>query len=325
MFKKLAVLLAVAAMTAATPIAAFADYPEKDVRVVVPWGAGGGTDGIVRKLTSIAEGILGTSMYVENIEGGISATGVSDVMKSRPDGYTIAALTYDSIVTVPWQGLLPSYKMDKLKLIARVTSEPDAIIVDANAPYKSVSDLIADAREHPGKVKIGIQNTGSRTHLALLQLEAATGVKFNLIAYPGGAAPQKEALLNDEVDVVATSLGDFASLIQSGDARGLLEFSGTANPTYPDVATAADEDLEIRVGSFIVLAAPAGTPDEVVAKIEDAYRQALESAEFQTWVADVGVTPDWIGTDDVTAWADTTSMTLFKQMDELVEKGIISR
>jgi putative tricarboxylic transport membrane protein len=325
MLRKLAIMLAAASFGVAAPLQAHAEFPEKDIRIVVPWGAGGGTDGIVRKLTSITEGILGTSMYVENIEGGISATGVSEVMKAKPDGYTIGALTYDSIVTVPWQGLLPSYKMDKLKLIARVTSEPDAIIVATGAPYKSVADLIADAKSNPGKVKVGIQNTGSRTHLALLQLQAATGVDFKLIAYPGGAAPQKEAILNGEVAVVATSLGDFSSLIQGGDARGLMEFSGTRNPTYPDTPSAADENLEIRVGSFIVFAAPAGTPDDVVAKIESAYQQALEGDEFQTWVKSVGVTPDWIGTADVTSWSNETSETLFKQMDDLVEKGVISK
>lgn len=322
---KLTTMIAAASLGLLAATGAMADYPERDIRVIVPWGAGGGTDGIVRKLTTIAEGLIGTSMYVENIEGGISATGVSEVMKARPDGYTIGALTYDSIVTVPWQGLLPSYKMDKLKLIARVTSEPDAIVVDPSAPYETLKDLIADAKAHPGKVKVAIQNTGSRTHLALLQLQDAADVSFNLIAYPGGAAPQKEAILNNEVDVAATSLGDFASLIQSGDARGLMEFSGTRNPTYPDVPTAADEGLDIRVGSFIVFAAPAGTPDDVVAKIEAAYQQALESEEFQTWVADVGVTPDWIGTENVTAWADETAETLYKQMDDLVEKGIISK
>lgn len=325
MKKTLNVLLAAASIGLMITAGALADYPERDIRMVVPWGAGGGTDAIVRKLSTLAEGILDTSIYVENIEGGISATGVSEVMKSKPDGYTIGALTYDSVVTVPWQGLLPSYKMDKLKLIARVTSEPDAIVVDANASYESVGDLIADAKAHPGKVKVAIQNTGSRTHLALLQLQDAKDVKFNLIAYPGGAAPQKEAILNNEVDVAATSLGDFASLIQSGDARGLMEFSGARNPTYPDVPTAADEGLDIRVGSFIVLAAPAGTPDNVVEKIEAAYKQALESDEFQTWVSNVGVTPDWIGTADVTAWANETSKTLFKQMDDLVEKGVISK
>ncbi|WP_159587845.1 Bug family tripartite tricarboxylate transporter substrate binding protein [Chelativorans xinjiangense] len=325
MHKRFLTLLAAGAMGAFTSSAALADYPEKDIRVIVPWGAGGGTDGIVRKLTSIAEKNLGTSMYVENIEGGISATGISQVMSARPDGYTIGALTYDSVVTVPWQGLLPSYDMEKLKLIARVTSEPDAIIVDSDTPYDTFEDLLAAVKENPDSVKVGIQNIGSRLHLAILQLQDETDTKFKIIAYPGGAAPQKEAILNDEVDVVATSLGDFAPLLESGDVRGILEFSETTNPTFNTVPTAKEAGLDLRIGSFIVLAAPAGTPDEAINAIEQAYKEALESDEFQTWVASVGVTPDWLGTDEVTQWADETSQTLFDQMDMLVEQGIIKK
>lgn len=325
MYRKFLTLLAAGAVGAFMSSAAMADFPEKDIRVVVPWGAGGGTDGIVRKLTSIAEKNIGASMYVENIEGGISATGVSQLMKARPDGYTIGALTYDSVVTVPWQGLLPSYDLDKLKLIARVTSEPDAIIVDASTPYKTVDDLIAAAKKNPGQVKIGIQNVGSRTHLAILQLQDETDTEFKIIAYPGGAAPQKEAILSNEVDVAATSLGDFAPLLENGDVRGILEFSNAANPTFTTVPTAKDAGLNLRIGSFIVLAAPAGTPDDVIKTIESAYKQALESEEFQKWVASVGVTPDWLGTDEVTQWANKTSQTLFDQMDALVEKGVIKK
>lgn len=325
MYRKLLTLLAAGAMGALMPSMALADYPEKDIRVIVPWGAGGGTDGIVRKLTSIAEKKLGTSMYVENIEGGISATGISQVMNARPDGYTIGALTYDSVVTVPWQGLLPSYDLDKLKLIARVTSEPDAIIVGSDTPYDTFKDLVAAAKENPGSVKIGIQNIGSRLHLAILQLQDETDTEFKIIAYPGGAAPQKEAILNDEVDVAATSLGDFAPLLESGDVRGILEFSEATNPTFNTVPTAKEAGLDLRMGSFIVLAAPAGTPDEAIKALEQAYSDALESEEFQTWISTVGVTPDWLGTDEVTQWADETSQTLFDQMDMLVEQGVIKK
>ncbi len=302
-----------------------ADYPDKDIRMVVPWGAGGGTDGIVRKLGTIAEKEIGRSIYVENIEGGISATGVLQVMKSQPNGYTLGALTYDSVVTVPWQGLLPSYQLEKLKLIARVTSEPDAIMASTKSPYKTVSDLVEAAKKDPEKVKVGIQNTGSRTHLAMLQLQDLTGARFKLISYPGGAAPQKEAILSGEVDVVVTSMGDFASLIESGDVRGVMEFSDTRNPTYPDVPTAKEEGMDLQIGSFIVLAAPANTPDDVVAKVEAAYKAALESDEFQTWVSKIGVTPNWLGTAEVTAWANEFQSTLFGQMKELVEQGILKK
>lgn len=314
----------VASLMIAQPAAA-QSYPTKDVRMVVPWGAGGGTDGIVRKISTIAEKELGGTIYVENIEGGISATGVMQVMGSRPDGYTVGTLTYDSVVTVPWQKLLPSYDLEKLKLIARITSEPDAIIVGKAAPYQTLDELLAAAKKEPGAVKIGIQEIGSRTHLAMLRLESMTGSKFKLIAYPGGAAPQKEALLSGEVDVVVTSLGDFASLIEAGDARGLVEFAGSRNPTYADVPTTKESGIDLEMGSFIVLAAPAGTPDDVVGKLEAAYKAAFDSEEFQGWVSKIGVSPSWLGTSEVTAWAEGTQETIFALMQRLTDEGVLKK
>lgn len=318
------VLCAVTALAAVLgPVSAWAEYPERDIRVIVPWGAGGGTDGIVRKITNIAEQELeGADMYVENIEGGVSATGIGQVMSARPDGYTIGALTYDSIVTVPYQGMLPSYSMDKLKLIARITSEPDAIIVDADSGYQSLQDLVDAAKEDPGQVRVAVQNLGGRVHLTLLQLQDLTGTEFKIVSYPGGAAPQKEAILSDEVDVALTSLGDFANLIQDGTVRGLVEFADAPNPTY-DVPIAPDEGVDLQNGSFVVFAAPAGTPEEAISTLENAYKAAYESDEFQNWVKEVGVTPSWLGTDEVTEWADMTAEALFDKMDALKEAGIL--
>ncbi|MDO6587245.1 tripartite tricarboxylate transporter substrate binding protein [Salipiger sp. 1_MG-2023] len=310
--------------TALVPLAALAEYPERDVRMVVPWGAGGGTDGIVRKVTTLAEDALDGTIYVENIEGGNSATGVGQLMSAKPDGYTLGALTYDSIVTVPWQGMLPSYKMDKLDLIARITSEADAIIVDADSDYQSLDDLIAAAKADPGNLRVGVQNLGGRVHLTLLQLQQITGAEFRIVSYPGGAAPQKEALLSGEVNVVLTSLGDFANLIEDGSARGIVEFSDAKNPTY-DVPTAEEAGIDLLNGSFIVLAAPAGTPDDVVAALEAAYEQAYNTDEFQDWLATMGVTPNWLAGDALDDWADETAQGLFTQMDMLVENGVLSK
>ena len=296
------------------------DYPAKDVRVVVPWGAGGGTDAIVRKITTLAEGELGGTMYVENVEGGASATGIMEVMNAPDDGYTVGALTYDSVITVPRQGLLKSYSLDKLTPIARVTSEPDAVMVSKNAPFQTYEDMIAAAKENPGGIRVGIQNIGSRTHLAMLRLQELTGTEFDLIAYPGGAAPQKEALLSGEVDVVVTSLGDFAPLIQSGDAKGVVEFSTSRNPTYSDVPTTKEEGLDLQIGSFILLAVPEGTPDATVEKITAAYEAAYESDEFQSWVSNIGVTPSWLAGDEASAWVETTQAELYKLMDEIEGK-----
>ncbi|HEX6142382.1 MAG TPA: tripartite tricarboxylate transporter substrate binding protein [Geminicoccaceae bacterium] len=319
------VLAAAAIALAGAGPAPAQDYPTKDIRMIVPWGAGGGTDAIVRKISTIAEQDLPVAIYVENIEGGMSGTGLMQVMSARPDGYTLGSLTYDSVITVPWQGLVPGYGLDKLALIAQITAEPDALMVRTDGEYETYEDLIAAAKENPGEIPVGIQGLGSRVHLAMLQLQDQAGVEFQLVSYPGGAAPQKEALLNQEVDAVVTSLGDFASLIEEGDVKGVVEFSDTANPAYPDVPIAGDVGIDLQIGSFIILAAPAGTPDDIVAKLEEIFQAAHESEEFQSWLEQVGVTSSWRGTEEVTEWAKSTQDEYFQIMQGLVDEGIIKK
>lgn len=320
-------LLGIACLASLAAGAAQADYPNRDIRVIVPAAAGGGTDAIVRKVSNIAEESLPVSMYVENVEGGMTATGLLQLMKARPDGQTVAAITYDSIITIPWKNMLPGFDMDKMRMIARITSEADAITVPENSPYKTLDDLIAAAKKEPGSIRIGIQNMGARTHLTLLQLQDLTGAEFKIVSYDNSAASQKEALLNGEVDAVVTSLGDLAPLIESGQARGLVEFSDTQNEGFPNVppVTETDTGLDLQMGSFIVMVAPARTPDDVIEKLEATYHEAYESDEFQQWLKKIGVTPAWLGADDVTEWANDTQQQLFDTMDELVDKGVLEK
>ena len=320
-------LLGIACLASLAAGAVQADFPNRDIRVIVPAAAGGGTDAIVRKVSNIAEESLPVSMYVENVEGGMTATGLLQLMKARPDGQTVAAITYDSIITIPWKNMLPGFNMDKMRMIARITSEADAITVPENSPYQTLDDLIAAAKKEPGSIRIGIQNMGARTHLTLLQLQDLTGAEFKIVSYDNSAASQKEALLNGEVDAVVTSLGDLAPLIESGQARGLVEFSDTQNEGFPNVppVTETDTGLDLQMGSFIVMVAPARTPDDVIEKLEATYHEAYESDEFQQWLKKIGVTPAWLGADDVTEWANDTQQQLFDTMDELVDKGVLEK
>ncbi|WP_324692142.1 tripartite tricarboxylate transporter substrate binding protein [Cobetia sp. D5] len=320
-------LLGLVCMATFAASTAQAEYPKRDVRVIVPAAAGGGTDAIVRKISNLAEESMPVSMYVENVAGGMTATGLLQLIDARPDGQTIAAITYDSIITIPWKGMLPGFDMDRMRMIARITQEADAITVADNAPYKKFEDLISTAKAKPATIRIGIQNMGARTHLTLLQLQDLTGAKFKIVSYDNSAATQKEALLNGEVDAVVTSLGDLAQLIESGQARGLVEFSDTQNEGFPDVppVTETNTGLDLQMGSFITLVAPERTPDDVIQKLEATYHKAYKSEEFQKWLTKVGVTPAWLGAEDVTQWSRDTQQHLFKTMDGLAEKGVLEK
>lgn len=315
--------LIASALALSTATIALAEYPDRPIKAIVPWGAGGGADGIVRKIMSIAERDLPVSIFVENLDGGVTSIGVNRLMNSPADGYTVGALTYDSIVTVPWEGMLPGYSLDKLDMIALVTTEPNAIIVGGKTNYASYGDLISAAKEAEGQINVGIMGLGSMTHLTLLQLQEETGTRFRIVAYPDGSPGQKEGILSGEVDAAVTSLGDFAPLLTSGDARGLVEFSTTENPGFPDVPTSEEIGLDIQTGSFLLFAVPAGTPDEAKQVLGKAIETAWNSDEFQDWARKVGVTATWMGSDSVTGFAMDFQADIFKTLKELTDQGIL--
>ncbi|WP_016855142.1 Bug family tripartite tricarboxylate transporter substrate binding protein [Halomonas smyrnensis] len=310
--------LATAALAAVASVpVAQADFPQRDIRMIVPWPAGGGADAISRKISSLAEESLPTSIYVENIGGAVTATGLMQLAKARPDGHTIGVLTYDSVVTLPRGNMVPGYSLDKLEPFARVTQEADAIVVSKQSGFSSYEELIEAARANPGTVRIGVAPQGSGPYLAVRRLEAATGVSFNVISYPGSSTAEAEALLSGEIDAAISSLGDFSGILSSGDAMGVVELSGSQNPAYPDVPPISEFDVELETGSFIVLAAPANTSEEAIETLESTYHQAFESEEFQQWVTGIGVTPGWLGSDEVNEWIEDYQQRTFAAMDEL--------
>lgn len=306
-----AMLMALAGSTLA------ADFPTRDIRYIVPWPAGGGVDAISRKINSIAEQEIDKSIFVENIGGAVTATGLMQMTKARPDGHTIAALTYDSIITLPRGEMVPGYSLDNMRYIARITKEADAIVVSKSSGITSYEELIEAARAEPGTIRIGVAPEGSGPYLAVQRLQKAAGVEFNVIAYPGSSSAETEALLSGEIVAAISSLGDFSGILESGDVTGVIELSSEQNPSYPEVPPISEKGIDLETGSFIVLAAPANTPDDVIASLETLYKTAYDTEEFQSWITQVGVTPSWLGGSEVQAWVDTLQETTFGVMDEL--------
>lgn len=294
-----------------------ADYPTRDIRLIVPWPAGGGADAISRKISNIAEQDLPKSIYVENIAGAVTATGLIQMTNARPDGHTVGVLTYDSVITLPRGQMVPGYSLDNIKPIARITSEADAIVVSKHSGINSFEELVEAAKAEPGKIRLGVAPKGSGPYLSAIQLEKLLNVDFNVITYAGSSSAEAEALLSGELDAAISSLGDFSGIIESGDAKGVIELTSVQNLTYTDVPPISSKGYDLQTGSFIVLAAPANTPDEAVATLEAAFKTAYDSEEFQGWLAQVGVTPDWLSSDEVPVWIEDVQTRTFSLMDEL--------
>jgi putative tricarboxylic transport membrane protein len=301
-----------------------ASYPSKDIQYICNSGAGGGTDTISRKLASIIEKAIDPTIAVINKPGKGEAEGPYSVMRGRPDGYTIGNITYGAVVGAIYYKLIPQYDIDKLEIVCVVTQEADALMVKADAPWKTYEEFIAAAKAAPGELSIGITAIGGRPSMITTQMEALYGVEFQQIEYVDGAGPQREALLSGEVDAVITSLGDFAAVLKSGAVRGLVEYSTLQNETYTDVPTIASKgNPEMEMGSFLAIVAPKGTPEDVLDTLEKLYYDAQHSDDFRNWTLSVGVTAGWYGRDKATDFVKSVMASNFKTLDQMRAAGII--
>ncbi len=300
------------------------EYPSKDIQMVCNSGAGGGTDTIVRQISLMAEPYLGGSIYVVNKSDATEAIGPSLVMEAKPDGYTIGNINYGSVVNAVYSEYIPGYDLDKLNIFALITKENDAIMVGKDSPYKTFDDLIAAAKVNPGQIRIGDQGIGSRVYLLATKIEQAFGVEFNKISYQSSAS-QREAIMNKEVDAAITSMGDFSSLLNSGEAIALCEFSTERNAAYPDVPTILELGYgeELLSSSFIGMACPAGTPQEIVDKLTDAFEQAATSQEFKDWAATIGVQAAFMKGAELQEYISGVQASEFAALDSLKAEGLI--
>lgn len=324
--KRVLVLLACLLLTT---VALFAEgtkeeYPNKDIEFIVSSGAGGGTDAISRKVSQLAEKELGVAIYFVNKPGADDAVGPNLLMGAKANGYTIGNLNYGSIINAPFTGLIKGYDLAKLQIFALITQEPDAIMVGKNSPYQTFDALIAAAKANPGQIRVADQGIGSRVNLLALKIQDTYDVQFNLISYQS-SAPQREAILNGEVDAAITSLGDFAPLLNSGDAIGVIEFSSVRNGGYPTVPTSKELGLDesLLSGSFLTLAAPAGTPADIIEKLVKAFGSAATSKEFADWTKTVGVTPDFKSGAELKAFVDGKISGETKALQALKDAGVL--
>lgn len=298
------------------------DWPTKDIRMICPWDAGGGADAITRTISHYAQQHLPKSIYVENLTGGITGPAVYKIMTSRPDGYTVGSLTYDSVTTVPRKKMIPGYDLKKLAYIANITREGYGLIVLKDAPWKNLKELVADAKRRPGKIKIGTCGLGGVSHLYMIEFERMTGTKFRYIPYKGSAA-ENEALLMGEADLISTSIGDAFSILEPGKARGLVVAESTRNPKAPSCPTFLEEGYDLVRGSFLLLATTAKTPANRLNILESAFDKAYHNPKFLAWAKDVGVEAAWMNSKETEEFVFGMQKRVNALMDDLVAAGLL--
>jgi tripartite-type tricarboxylate transporter receptor subunit TctC len=292
--------VALAATVAALPLTAAAQsYPSRPITLIVPWGAGGGTDATARIIGSLLEKELGQPVTVVNRTGGNGVVGHAAIASSPPDGYTIGMATVE-ISMMHWQGLT-ELNGASYTPIGLVNADPAGINVRADAPYKTVQDLLAAIKANPGKFKASGTGQGGIWHLAIAGL--LRDQKIDPAALPwvpsNGAAPGLQDMVAGGVEVAPCSLPEARSLIDAGKVRSLAVMSDKPAALYPNVPT-----LKAAIGSDWTMAAwrgivaPKGIPNDVRDKLSAAVRKVAASKEYTDFMASRGFGVIYAGPDD---------------------------
>ena len=282
---------AVAALTLAlgSTTALAQNYPSRPITLIVPWGAGGGTDATARIIASLLEKDLGQPVTVVNRTGGSGVVGHSAIAQAAADGYTIGMATVE-IGMMHWQGLTPLNGTSYTPL-GLVNADPAGLQVRADSPYKTVQDVLAAVKANPGKLKASGTGQGGIWHLAIAGL--LSDQKIDPAALPwvpsNGAAPGLQDLVAGGVDVAPTSLPEARSLIDAGKLRSLAVMNPTPAALYPNVPT-----LKTALGSDWTMAAwrglvaPKGIPAEARDKLAAAIKKVASSKDYTEFMAKQG-------------------------------------
>ena len=301
------------------------DYPTKDIKHIMPWGAGGGTDTVMRGFMKFMEPELGKKIYTVNIDGAKSGLGVVELMNSPADGYTLGTVTYDGVVTVPYFSLLSDYSLDKLDFIATVTLHPTVLVANTDSPYKNLADLVEAAKKSPGSIQISNVGLGGVWHLPVLDLEEKAGVKFDHVVFSGGSGEQNEALLKKETEVACMSLGAATSLLRAKKITVLGVMANERLEEHKDIPTIKEQGYDVVWGSARMIAVPAGVSPEIRKVIGEAVVKTADSSKWKKWLENNGGGWANLNADETNNWVKSTQDKVFPLLDELVAKGLIKK
>jgi tripartite-type tricarboxylate transporter receptor subunit TctC len=284
-FKAAVLLFALAAWTMLPSVLsndrALALYPDRIVKIVVPFAPGGGTDVIARTLAQEMAGDLGVSVIIENRPGAGTIIGTQAVAASEPDGYTLLMGTFANAVNPSLQAKLPYDAHKDFAAIALVARSFNIVVVNPKSPIKSIADLIAAAKADPDKLTYGTFGTGTSAHLAGELFKSMAKVGLTTVPYKG-AAPAITDLIGGQIQVMFTTVASAASLIEGGQLRALAVTSAERSPAFPQLPTVAEAGVPgYAAESWYGLFAPAKTPADVIARLNKSAAISVQSEAFK--------------------------------------------
>ncbi|MBO1075055.1 Bug family tripartite tricarboxylate transporter substrate binding protein [Roseomonas marmotae] len=285
-----ALLLAPAASLLPAPAIA-AGFPDRPIKLVVPYPPGGSTDPVARLLAAQMQSLLGQPMIVENRSGAAGAIGTESVARAEPDGYTLLLHT-TAIATEPsLKSNLPYRAETDLLPLTEAVRGPYLLVANPRLPAQDLDGLIAHARAHPGKLLYGSAGIGSSGHLIGALFAQQAGIEVTHVPYRGGG-PSITGLLANEIQYVFDTIQGSRSLVQDGQLRGLAVTGSGRSPLLPQVPTAVESGMkDFDIGYWLGIFAPARIPAPVAERLNAAFRQALGQENVRTRLTELGLTP----------------------------------
>jgi tripartite-type tricarboxylate transporter receptor subunit TctC len=297
-----------AGISCAAAVAAFGlpvgaqDYPSRPIQLIVPWGAGGGTDAVGRVFASLLQEDLGVPVNVVNRTGGSGVVGHSAIANAEPHGYTIGIMTIE-IGMMHWQGLT-DLTYEDFDILALVNADPGGLMVSTDSEYEDAASLLEAIRTEPkGTFKASGTGQGGIWHLGLAGWLMAEGLPPDQVTWvpSEGAAPGITDMVAGGVDIVPSSLAEGRSMIEADRVRPLASMSADRQALFPDVPTVQEATgADYTHAVWRAVAGPAGLPADIKATLESAIQKAYESEEYQSFMQGRGFGLRWAGAEEAT-------------------------
>ena len=291
------------------------DYPTKNITMICPWGAGGGTDAVLRALCKAAEKETnGKTITVSNVTGGGGATGHAAIMKAKPDGYTIGMITFE-LNSMPPQKLAPFTYKD-FDPVIRVNTDAAALTVPKDAPYNTLKEFVEYAKKHPDEISIGNSAPGSVWHIAAGLMAQKTGIKVKHVPFEG-AGPAVTALVGHHIQAVSVSVAEVQSQVKAGQLKILGVMDTKRDPLFPDVPTFKEQGVDVVFGTWRGLGLPKGVDPAIKAKITDIFTKAMKDPDFVSYTKKAGLNLAYQNSDDFAKFLKENAELVNNTMDTI--------
>ncbi|WHH60359.1 tripartite tricarboxylate transporter substrate binding protein [Petroclostridium sp. X23] len=271
-------------------------YPETTIKMIVPFGAGGGADISIRMISKYAEKHLGQKIVVNNVTGGSGTVGLTQLADSKNDGYTLGYFaSTNSNDNLLFEGI--SYNADSFTPIVEIAADPHIIVASKKSGITNIEQLIAKAKEKPGEMTFGIGGAWTSWDFLKIKLEEQTGIKMKRMVFQGGAAAIN-AIASGDCDVAVPFVSEALPQIQASNVIPIAITSSERFELAKDIPTVKESGLDFEHTMWRGIAAPAGVSEEVASVLADAFKAAYDDPEYQKEALKAGMFCQFKGGDD---------------------------